>query len=390
MKSKGLRQRGENGLEVNNTQTRPGRRVWLRAVATFCGLAMLAGALVCSGGQPLDVGGKKAITFYQANAYIGGYFEALLGVDPNDPAAVLATVTEVYGQIVASAPPVRMSILADEIVATRPEIASLEEMWTVQQAPLTATGPGPYTVVYDYVQLLTNALAAKGAHYEPVIVTTEEDYAMPMLDVVGGGLAMARIVDHEIILVRTDLPPGYLRVENPQSGHFNTLLQFPSFGITSTRGWCSVDVFTRGERFHLVCTHLEDEMAGPIQEAQGLELLAGPANVDGPVVVVGDFNADPLHRTGTATYDSFVDAGFRDAWAVLNPTTPAAGLTWGHDPLLADPGTAFNRRIDFVLYRGARLTPTGSMVLDPRISDAQPPLWPSDHAAVTATFELGN
>jgi hypothetical protein len=362
----------------------------LRSVGAVCLAATLVITTLPAQAQRMDVGGKKNITFYQANAYIGGSIEQVLGVDPADTIGLLTTVTEIYGQILASQPPARMSALADEIDAARPEIAALEEVWTIEQAPLTAQGPGAFAVVHDYLQLLTDALAAKGAHYRVAVVATESDLAMPMFDLVNGGLAVGRVIDHEVILVRTDLPPGYLRVENPQTGHFNTLLRFPSVGITVVRGWCSVDVFTRGERFHFVCTHLEDEMAGPIQEAQGLELLAGPANVNGPVVVLGDLNADPFHRTGTATYDSFVADGFEDAWAVLNPATPAAGLTWGHDPLLADPGTAFNRRIDFVLYRGAQFTPIKSTVFDPQISLTAPPLWPSDHAAVSASFTLGN
>jgi len=34
-----------------------------------------------------------------------------------------------------------------------------------------------------------------------------------------------------------------------------------------------------------------------------------------PVILSGDFNADPLHRNGVRTYDTIVAAGFDDAWA---------------------------------------------------------------------------
>jgi endonuclease/exonuclease/phosphatase family metal-dependent hydrolase len=160
--------------------------------------------------------------------------------------------------------------------------------------------------------------------------------------------------------------------------------------VSVYRGWSSVEVFTRGERFRCICAHLEDDSLPEIQEAQGLELLAGPANTSAPVVILGDFNADPLNRTGTTTYHPFIQAGFKDAWATLNPQDPAGGLTWGHDPSLADPSTDFVCRIDYVFYRGNQFTPTAAAVLDPQINLTSTPLWPSDHAAITATFSLGN
>ncbi len=361
-----------------------------RRTALLCLVAGLAASALMALAGSLDVGGNRGLKVYQGNAYIGTEYERVLTVDPSDITNLLATVTQVYQEILASDPPRRMEALAEEIAQARPDIAGLEELWTLEQAPATPQGPGEFTVVADYLQLLTQALAAKGAHYRVAVVASEEDVAAPMIDLATGGLAYGRVIDHDAILVRTDLPPGYLRVTNPQTGHFTNFLAIPSFGLEVHRGWCSVDVFIRGERFHFVCTHLEDEMSPEIQLAQGQELLAHLAQVKMPVMVVGDFNADSLHRNGTVTYDSFVQAGFKDTWLTLNPTDPARGLTWGHDPYLADPGTAFVWRIDFVWYRGNQFTPAAAEILDPRISLTQPPLWPSDHAALTASFFLGN
>jgi endonuclease/exonuclease/phosphatase family metal-dependent hydrolase len=157
-------------------------------------------------------------------------------------------------------------------------------------------------------------------------------------------------------------------------------------GLTLWRGWCSVDVATRGEDFRYICTHLEEETAPEIQRLQGQELLSGPANVRLPVVLVGDFNADSLGRNGAVTYGDFIDAGFNDAWLAVHRHSPAGGLTWGHDDLLADPSHPFSWRIDLILYRGAGFVTTGADVLDPRLHRAQAPFWASDHAAVAADF----
>src|SRR5262249_23375138 len=133
---------------------------------------------------------------------------------------------------------------------------------------------------------------------------------------------------------------------------------------------------------------LEEETAPPIQMAQALELLNGPAQTKLPVVICGDFNADPLHRTGTTTCDAFTTAGFKDAWATCHSNDLGGGLTWGHDECLADPGTSFIWQLDHVYYCGPGLYATGADVVDMSLSRAQPPLWASDHAASCASFSF--
>ena len=67
----------------------------------------------------------------------------------------------------------------------------------------------------------------------------------------------------------------------------------------------------------------------------------------------------------------------------------AGGLTWGHDELLADPGVSFDRRIDFVFFRGAGPVPCKADAIDMGLNRATAPLWASDHAAVSAEFLIG-
>jgi endonuclease/exonuclease/phosphatase family metal-dependent hydrolase len=350
---------------------------------------LLAAAAPAYAEQP-DFGGQREFSTFTANAYIGADIAAPLALDPTDSAyltKLVATVTATYQQVIASEPPLRMEGLAREIAASRPEVVGLVEMWSVSQASATATGPGSFTVVFDYLQLLTDALAARGLHYAVAATSTESDIIMPMLDLSSGAIAYGRITDHEVILTRTDLPPGQLRVSHPQSGHYANYLQVPAIGLKMYRGWCSVDVSSRGETFRYICTHLEQETVPAIQLAQAQELLGG-LDAKTPVMLVGDFNADPLHRNGTVTYDALTQAGFRDSWTVLHPHNPVGGLTWGHDADLADPAQQFVWRLDLVLYRGNAFQPEELEILDARLSQTQAPLWPSDHAAVAVQFDF--
>jgi hypothetical protein len=387
----------EQPTEVNSIQsrlvcrgpTRGNGRLSRRAALLCLLVAALAVAAPAYAEQP-DFGGHRGFSTFTANAYIGADLAAPLSLDPTAPGYLtnlIATVTATYLQVVASDPPVRLEGLAREIAASRPEVVGLEEIWSVSQAPATASGPSTFTVLYDYLQLLTNALAAHGLHYAVTATATEADIIMPMLDLQTGGIAYGRITDHEVILARTDLPPGQLRVSHPQSGRYQNYLQVPAIGLSVYRGWCSVDVTSRGETFRYICTHLEEETAPALQMAQAQELL-GSLDPKMPVMLVGDFNADPLHRNGTVTYDALTQASFRDPWTVLHPRNPAGGLTWGHDADLADPTQRFEWRLDLVLYRGKAFQPEELEILDTRLSHTQAPLWPSDHAAVAVQFEF--
>jgi endonuclease/exonuclease/phosphatase family metal-dependent hydrolase len=355
----------------------------------------LALALPVSAGQPFGPGGKRGVDTMTVNLYIGGGTERILALDPTDPDYInnlIATVTGIYYEILASQPSVRLDGVAGQIAARMPDIVAVQEASLIRnESPgdLVFGGTSPATnVVADYLQILVGLLNARGAHYIVVSSADEIDIELPMLNLVTGTIDDARLTDREAILVRTDLPPGQLRVLHPMSGNFTNVIQIPGVGLSVLRGWCSVDVFIRGRDFRYICVHSEEETAPQIQILQARELLGGPAHVNMPVMICGDFNSDPLHRDGSLAYDTYTAAGFKDAWAVLHPFDPAGGLTWGHDEFLADPSRLFDRRIDLVFYKGATFTPVQADVLDLWLNRTLPPLWSSDHAAVSAEFLL--
>jgi endonuclease/exonuclease/phosphatase family metal-dependent hydrolase len=373
------------------------KRNWRRLFgASILVAAVLALALPAQSGEP-GVGGKRGVDVMQVNLFIGAGIDRVMALNPADPAyfyKLVTTVAGVYNELVASQPEIRLQGVAGQIAARMPDLVSVEEASLIRvQSPgdLAIGGTNLATeVVYDYLQILTNALAAQGAHYAVVSTADEIDIEMPMLNLQTGTLDDVRWNDREAILVRTDLPPGQLRVANPQSGNFAYVIQIPGTGITVTRGWCSVDASVRGRDFRYICPHLEQETVPAIQYLQALELLAGPANTKLPVVIVGDFNSDLLNRDGSGAlaYDAMIAGGFQDAWAAVHPANATGGLTWGHDEYLANALRPFDRRIDYVFYRGAGFVPQSADVLDLWLNRTAAPLWSSDHAAVNAEFQI--
>jgi endonuclease/exonuclease/phosphatase family metal-dependent hydrolase len=391
--------------QVGNTHERTsqsGMRLWtglrsrggpmgptLRHVALLVLLAM-----VLAVASPMAAGredARKSFTTFTQNAYVGADLSRVMLVDPSDIEGLLWAVTTTYYEMLASQPGARMRGLADRIAVRMPDIVALQEMYILRkQSPgdLLSGGTDPAEeVVVDFLPSLMDSLAARGLHYRVAAMTTELDVEMPMFNADFTGFDDARLTDRDIILVRTDLPPGQLRVSNPQGGQFDTHLTLDN-GLEVLQGWCSVDVFIRGERFRFINTHLQDESVPEIQFAQAQELMAehGPTDTHLPVMIVGDLNADPYSRNGTWSYPSLIAGGFDDAWSELYPHRP--GLTWGHDTILADTNLDFVWRIDLVLFKGHTFVPKRMETVDTGLRRRVPPFWPSDHAGVWASFEI--
>jgi endonuclease/exonuclease/phosphatase family metal-dependent hydrolase len=327
----------------------------------------------------------------QQNLYVGAEFTPILSLDPTDPyygRNLLMAVAQVYQTIIASDFPKRAEALARQIAITQPELIGLQEVSLLRlQTPGDALFRGTNSateVQLDYLAELLRALEQRGLHYAAVAIATNLDIEMPMPTANPAVFTDVRLTDRDVILVRAGLPPGHLRVSQPQAGNFQTALPLPKLGLSILRGWCSVDVQTRGRSFRFINAHLEENTAPQIQAAQALELLAGPAATALPVIMVGDFNSDANGNDGTATYDLLTGA-FTDAWDVAHPGDP--GLTWGHDPFLADPSVDFTWRLDLVLFRGPHFQVVNLWRMSPQFQ-ATPPLWPSDHAGVVARFLL--
>ena len=135
-----------------------------------------------------------------------------------------------------------------------------------------------------------------------------------------------------------------------------------------------------------VVTHLHHEVPDEeIRAEQAEALVAWLADLapPAPLVVVGDFNAEPVEPT----YRVMEAAGFRSAFAVANGREP--DVTWpsgiqapGMDTD-GDPGC-----LDYIWVRGAIEVSSCALAFDrPAVDD--PTLYPSDHIGLVASIRVG-
>ena len=326
----------------------------------------------------------RDVTVMTRNLYVGSSFASLLEATTLEQIPLAIAVS--FADVLQSDVPVRAGAWADEIAHAAPDLVAVQEavLFRVQfPGDVLAGNPVPATSVrIDFVQLLLDALADHGAHYEVVAALDGFDLELP--SITGADI---RVTDRDVILARADLRPGQLTVLNSQGGSFATSLQIPVPGgqsITFKRGWVSVDVRMAGHVFRFLNTHLE-RLSPVIRFAQARELLAGPANTDIPLIMAGDFNTDAT--LPEITYSTLLSAGFSDVWAVAQPLS--AGLTCCQQGDLRNPVSTLSERIDLILTRGDRFHPVEAELVGEDLADRLPSgLWPSDHAGVFARIRI--
>jgi endonuclease/exonuclease/phosphatase family metal-dependent hydrolase len=146
-----------------------------------------------------------------------------------------------------------------------------------------------------------------------------------------------------------------------------------------------------GRRIIFASTHLEANLAGTslsdLRAAQATELVGSlPAGI--PAIIMGDLNDEP----GSPMYQVLTGAGMVDMWRALRPGVP--GYTCCHDDDLGNPVARFDEHIDYIFARGLGSRPAGlqgkiSLFGDQpseRVAGPAHPLWPSDHAGLSATL----
>jgi endonuclease/exonuclease/phosphatase family metal-dependent hydrolase len=342
----------------------------------------LAGALLgLTSLSPASAAPEPTVTVVTQNLYIGADLSPILAAP--DLEAALAAAGQVFAAVQASHPAARMAAVADEIAKRPPDLVGLQEatLWRSGELGSVAT-----TVEFDFVQLLVDALAARGLSYEVVASTTNVDAQFPVFTAVG--LREIRVTERDMILARAD---SSLQLSNVQTANFQVNVVFLTLlgPFTSLRGWASVDATAGDTTVRFVTTHLEG-LDPLVQLAQASEILAGPANTPLPVVLMCDCNssASAADPDATPTYMLLRNAGFGDAWARKHPG--ADGLTCCQDADLRNVPSALFERIDYILFRG-NFDVRHASLLGARPGDrtTKPDrVWPSDHAGVSATLEL--
>jgi len=343
-------------------------------------LLVALGTGVAYADQPGSSNDDRTLTVMTRNLYLGVDLGPLFVVPPEQvPAQVAAN----WAMVQATDFPARAKELAKEVDQKEPDLIGLQEavLWRIQSPGDFFTGNTSATeVVYDFVAILLAELEARDLHYAVVAESTGLDGELPSST--GDDL---RLTFRDVILARTDLPASELKLSNAQSGNFATNLVVPLGGqpFTILRGWVAVDVKIRGKSLRFVTTHLE-AFSELVQVAQANELLAGPANTNLPVVLVGDFNSN-ADGGGTATYGNLIAAGFADVWPLA---TADSGFTCCQAEDLRNETSLLSERIDLALFRGDFTVDEVDILGETAADQTDSGLWPSDHAGVVATLRF--
>lgn len=314
------------------------------------------------------------------NLYLGASLTPALTA-PDAP-AFLSAVARIYATAQVTDFAARAEAIAEEIATDQPELIGLQEVST-----WATSGPG-VPPSQDFLAILQTALTDRKLHYQVAATSDNANIGpVPLVQPCASpvvGACQVTLKDRDVILVNSDTRG--LRWSNARHGNYAAQQTFTppvagSTPVSFNRGWVSIDGTYRGRRFHFASTHLETANFSAVQVQQAAEFLAGPARGRGTDIAVGDFNSAADGST-TATYAALTRR-FRDAWSVNN----GPGLTCCQDPTLTNPDSRFSVRIDLILSRqGAKAVEAHRVGIAP--FQARPPLWPSDHAGVVATFRL--
>ena len=335
---------------------------------------------------------KTRIAVGTRNLYLGTPIE--LAIQPPTGMSLYEAVDYLWSIVVATDFPARAEALADEIAAHGPALVGLQEVakWRTQCDPsLPPCGDGPWNpaefVVYDFLELLLDALQARGLTYFEAASVVNVD-----LEFTGASGNDYRYTDRDVVIALQGV-----QIANPRGGNFTAAVHYDvgGFPITITRGWVSVDATVDGKTFRFASAHLDDS-ASPegvlVQGAQAGQFLDEVATTL-PLVAVGDFNSNPTQAEVRPAYGILTAqaTGLSDTWVQLRPSeTGSTSYSCCRDGFLADPTEQLYERIDLILH-GPQFAPVSIDITagnaSAPIATAQP-IWPSDHAGMFGVLDL--
>jgi endonuclease/exonuclease/phosphatase family metal-dependent hydrolase len=394
-------------------------------------------ALVLSLALPADAANNKKprkaqIKVMSYNLYVGA---DIFRVFAPYPCGVPQAVNDIHNIIQQTDFPERAEAIADQVMAHEPHVIGLQEVSLLRtQFPGNSLAPDNSGIVflgdfptdprfafktdaqdvqYDYLQILLDALEARGLHYMAVedASPTNADVEFPAIEFEADCSFTApptdvRLTDRDVILVRSDLA-----VEYPVKAAFSVNLPialdtylgpFPATYVAEfTRSWGKIDVTVKDQSYRVVNTHLEvgnyftDETdpLNQIQGAQAFELGMIAASLEAPVIVMGDMNSSPASPDPDPrpAYDVLSQFPLLDLWTVRHDMSDEYGFTFGQNELVNNEESLMFERIDYVLgnFDGFETDKVKVKVVGDEPYDKTPSgLWPSDHAGVAAKISF--
>jgi hypothetical protein len=425
-------------------------------VALIVGFVSLLVGPVAMPAVSAESSDSSNLTVMTQNLYLGADVSAALALMPD----IAAAAQFMWDSVRDTDFPSRAPALAAEAAAINPVVIGLQEATTWSCTPDASTAP---VVVFDFTADYLAATAKNGPGYvvatkdgakalspgyaiEPIVGATVVRDPARFQPLFGTDQASCGFQIADALLVRADMAEHVAAVG---IGTFDDVLEvIPGF-ITVERGYAWADLDFNATPVRFVTTHLESVWSPNVEPnsvRQARQLLKITSEVTGPIVVMGDFNADPRDPRGPNdpnpakqpeasaacqgrtcnAYWIMVDGGFTDAGP---DTADPKNFTWGADPTLAGPdlsrvpaaiasgnSVGYTERLDYVFVRGevtivssnvvGNSWPTGistwSCGADAQVSNSakaavalgvsapdQAVCFGSDHAAVVVVAQLG-
>ncbi len=237
------------------------------------------------------------------NLYLGADVGVALDLLPDMPTAAQF----MWDQVQTTGFDTRVHLLAAEVVEANPDVIGLQEATTWSCRPSTFESA---QVVLDFTAQLLDATSAAGADY--VIAAQAGSSALnpgytippiPRLTRVhdpatfqprfGQDSADCGFTIADALLVRSDLAGSVVAAG---TGEYETRYPVVPVVFTIDRGYSWADLDLGGTNVRVATTHLESlwDPGKPVPAAdQARQLVSDLAGTTAPLVVMGDFNADP-------------------------------------------------------------------------------------------------
>lgn len=375
------------------------------------------------------------------NLYLGANTDVILELLPDMPAASQV----MWDQVAATDFDQRVTLLAEEAAAAKPDVIGLQEatIWSCRPKPWNAPVP-----VFDFTEQFLGATAEAGVPYEVAerggITAQNPGYGIPPIPFLttindpdtfqplfGSDTADCGFVIGDALLVRGDIANDVLAVG---TGEYEERYPVAPVVFEIDRGYTWADIAIAGTTVRVVTTHLESSWKGvdgvPSAE-QARQLVADLSTTTVPTIVMGDFNSDPRDPRvagssepggsnpggqpeasakcaaqpdpvtaanadpACSAYWTMMDAGYTDSGP---DAKDPKYRTWGADGDLAGPNperlkvslkqgndAGFTDRLDYVFTRNGA-TPARAEVFGNKWPDADQ-VWACDDPAQITTTE---
>jgi len=385
-------------------------------------LSLLTVVVINNGSIPVAHAEIPSVTVMSRNIYLGADVGRALELIPNLPAAA----QYMWDQVKQTDFSKRAKILAREINQSSPDVIGLQEatIWYCKKYPWSKK-----VEVFNFTEQLLDALNGRyelvskdgvkalnpGFSINPIPFLTKVNDEQTFNKVFGRSSAACGFETGDALLVKKSDNLEVIEVGNSEYEDSYSIV--PTI-MTIYRGYSWADIKVNGVPTRFVTTHLEslwDENKVPNSAKQAMQLVSDLSNTKMPVIVMGDFNADPRDprskdqsnpgeqpvqsqacQANDITCNAYLimsQAGYKDAGPdSLDPNN----YTWGMNALLtgADPkrllaaklmGNAygFTDRLDYIFSKNGTESVTSEII-------GTQGEYGSDHAGVVATIALLN